>query len=163
IRTRSGHTMTGRTIDLSLGGARLQVDGELELAAGDPVNLAIFIGHDEAWLPAKVVTSEQGSIRLAFTELPLQSEAGLVRLLFGRPDAWIDWEKGRPARQGLGSLGTLLRESRRGIARAAGAQRKLFGAAVLSAAACALCFLLLHTGWRFRPLVERVTEIGTSV
>jgi cellulose synthase (UDP-forming) len=163
LRLASGHTCTGRTMDLSLGGGRLQVDGDPGLAAGDPVNLAIFVAHDESWFPAKVIASEAGSLRLAFAGLSLKDEAALVELLFGRPDAWVDWERGRPAHPALGSLRTLLRESRRGIARAAGAQRKLFAAAVISAVACAVCFLLSHTGWRLHPLVQRVTQIGVSV
>src|SRR5262249_22815190 len=39
IRMRSGHTCTGRTVDLSLGGARLQVDGEPALSEGDALEL----------------------------------------------------------------------------------------------------------------------------
>src|SRR5262249_50034697 len=101
--------------------------------------------------------------QLAFETLTLAQEAELVHLLFGRPDAWIDWDRGRPEDRPLASLGTLLRESLRGIRAAASAERRLVGAAMGVVVTGWLCCLFSRPGWRVKPLFERASALGSIV
>jgi hypothetical protein len=109
------------------------------------------------------VAFQKGRLQLAFEPLTLAQESELVQLLFGRPDAWVDWDLGRPEDRPLASLRTLLRESLRGIRVAALAERRLVGGAVLAVTTISLAFLLSRTGWRVQPLLERASALGAAV
>jgi cellulose synthase (UDP-forming) len=161
LRTASGHVEVGRTQDLSLGGAALAWSGSL--AVEEHVELGIFLGFDECWFPARVVVCDGKRLQLAFEPLTLTQESELVHLLFGRPDAWIHWDRGRPQDRPLASLRTLMRESWRGIRVAATAERRLVGGAMLAVATISLGFLFSRTGWRVQPLWERFSALGSVV
>jgi cellulose synthase (UDP-forming) len=161
LRTASGHVETTQTRDLSLSGAA--VTSHKSLAVGDCVELGIFRGFHECWFPARVVAQKDARLQLAFAPLTLPQESELVQLLFGRPDAWVDWERGRPEDRPLASLRTLVRESLRGIRVAASAERRLVGGALVAVTAISLAFLLSRTGWRVQPLWERAAALGTVV
>lgn len=159
LRTASGHVHVAGTRDLSLGGACVSWGERAAPAPGEPVELCIFVDRDEHWLPARVVAADGERLRLAFDALSPRQESGLVHLLFGRPDAWIDWDRGRPADRPLASLATLVRKSARGVRKAAAAERRVMGGALCAVAALSLGFLLSHTGWRVQPVVGRVTAL----
>lgn len=159
LRTASGHAHVAQTRDLSLGGACLAWPDTAAVAAGDAVELALFVGYDECWLPARVVGRDGERLRLAFAALSPRQESALVQLLFGRPDAWIDWDRGRPADRPLASLATLAKKSARGFKQAAAAERRVIGGALAAVAALAFAFLLSHTGWRVQPVVGRVAAL----
>jgi cellulose synthase (UDP-forming) len=161
LRTASGHVDATQTRDLSLGGAALAWSAPL--AVDERAELGLFLGYDECWFPARVVACGGGRLQLAFEPLTLRQESELVQLLFGRPDAWIDWDRGRPEDRPFASLQTLVRASARGIRAAARAERRLFGGAMLTVAMLSLGFLLSRTGWRVQPLWERVSALGSAV
>ncbi|HXU74124.1 MAG TPA: UDP-forming cellulose synthase catalytic subunit [Polyangia bacterium] len=161
LRTESGHAYRTQTRDLSLGGASLQWSEPLP--AGEKVELALQVGSDEHWLPARTVGSDEGRLRLAFDGLSVGQESDLVHTLFGRPDAWIDWEQGRPADRPLASLRTLTGQSVRGMRTALKAEPRVMGGALAAALAVAVCFLLSHTGWRLQPAFERASALGVMV
>jgi len=161
LRTASGHAYRTHTRDLSLGGACVQWTGPI--GDGEKVELALVVGNDEQWLPARSVGSADGRLRLAFDALSLRQESDLVHALFGRPDAWIDWEEGRPDDRPLASLRTLAGQSARGIRRALAAEPRVMGGALAAAFAVAVCFLLSHTGWRVQPAFERASALGVLV
>lgn len=163
VRAPSGHTSTGETRDLSLGGACVRSDGELALATGDRIDLGLFLGDEERSLPAHVVHCQGPLVHVAFASLSLAEESDLVQLLFGRPDAWIDWDRDRPVDKPLGSLATLLRASVLGLRRVIAAEPGLLYGAGACIAALATCFLLQHTGWRVAPVVDRLAAIGHLV
>jgi cellulose synthase (UDP-forming) len=159
LRTTSGHVLATKTRDLSLGGAWL--DWTEPMAVNEHVELGLFVGFAECWFPARVVACDRGRLQLAFAPLSLRQESELVQALFGRPDAWVDWERGRPDDQPLASLRTLMQKSARGIRAAATVERRLVAGALLAVATISVCFLLARTGWRVQPLVERVSELGS--
>jgi cellulose synthase (UDP-forming) len=161
LRTASGHVAVTQTRDLSLGGAALA--SSESLAVGEQAELGLFLGFEESWFPARVVACGGGRLQLVFESLSLRQESDLVQLLFGRPDAWVDWDRGRPEDRPLASLHTLVRASARGIRAAARAERRLVGSAMLAVATLSLGFLLSRTGWRVQPLWERVSALGSAV
>ncbi len=161
LRTASGHVHSTQTRDLSLGGAWVACSEPI--AVKERVELGLFTGFDECWFPARVVACDRGRLQLCFEPLTLGQESELVHVLFGRPDAWIDWDRGRPDDRPLASLRTLMRQSLRGIRVAAAAERRLVGGAMLAVAAISVCFLLARTGWRVQPLFERVSQLGSVV
>ena len=161
LRTASGHAYRTQTRDLSLGGACVQ--STERLAVGEKVELGLVVGADECWLPARSVGNDDGRIRVAFDGLSLRQESDLVHTLFGRPDAWIDWEHGRPEDRPLSSLRTLAGQSVRGMRSAMAAEPRVMGGALVAAAAVAICFLLSHTGWRLQPAFERASALGVLV
>ena len=163
IRTADGHTHTAETRDLSLGGSRLALHEERSLAAGERVQLTVFVDRTEWCLPARVVGGGGRDLRLGFEALSLREESDLVQLLFGRPDAWLDWERGRPPDRPLSSLATLISESARGMRRAAHAEPALFTGAVVCLVSLGVGFLLMHTGWRLQPIYERFAALGGVV
>jgi cellulose synthase (UDP-forming) len=161
LRTASGHAYRTQTRDLSLGGACVQE--ATQLSADEKVELGLFVGSTECWLPARTVGNDGGRLRLAFDALTLRQESDLVHTLFGRPDAWIDWEDGRPEDRPLSSLRTLVGQSVRGVRSAMKAERRVMGGALVAALAVSTCFLLSHTGWRLQPALERASAVGLLV
>jgi cellulose synthase (UDP-forming) len=162
LRTASGHVDAAQTRDLSLGGAALAWTAP-PVAVAERVELGMFLGFDECWFPARVVACGGGRLQLAFEPLTLKQESELVHLLFGRPDAWVDWDRGRPEDRPLASLHTLVRESWRGMRTAAAAERRLVSGAMVAVATLSLGFLFSRTGWRVQPLWERVSALGSVV
>jgi cellulose synthase (UDP-forming) len=164
VRNAAGRTSTGETRDLSLGGAALALhDEELALAPGDAVQLTVFHDQSEWSFSARVAGASRSKVRLTFEPLSIKHESDLVQLLFGRPDAWLDWDRGRPEDRPLASLATLLKESSRGILEAARAERRLVAGAGACVLALATFFLLMHTGWRLEPVLDRVTALRSYV
>ena len=161
LRTGSGHAYRTHTRDLSLGGACVQWTETIQ--AGEKVELGLIVDSDECWLPARTVGSDDGRLRLAFDGLNLAQESELVHTLFGRPDAWLDWDHGRPEDWPLSSLRTLAGQSVRGMRSAMAAEPRVVGGAVAAAVAIAVCFLLSHTGWRVQPAFERASALGVLV
>jgi cellulose synthase (UDP-forming) len=161
LRTASGHVRPTRTKDLSLGGARVTCPEPIPV--GERVELGVFVDFEECWLNARVVAAEKGTLQLSFDSLGLRQESELVQVLFGRPDAWIDWDRGRPDDRPLASLRTLVGESVRGIRAAARTERRLVTGAMLTVAAASLCFLFSRSGWRVSPLFDRVLQLGSVV
>jgi cellulose synthase (UDP-forming) len=161
LRTSTGHALAGVTRDLSLGGASVTWPHAID--PGERVALGLFVGFEECWLPARVVARDGGLLRLAFAELSLRQESELVQALFGRPDAWIDWDHGRPDDRSLSSLRTLASESLRGMRQAAAAQRPAAATAMAAVMVLSLGFLFSRTGWRVQPVVDRVSALGSLV
>src|SRR5262249_14456151 len=130
VRTASGHAHRTKMHDLSLGGA--SVEWNHPPPQGETVGLGLVVGSDEHWLPGRIVGHGDGRLRMAFDGLSLRQESDLVHTLFGRPDAWIDWEHGRPEDRPLASLRTLAHKSVRGMRSAMAAQPRVMGGSVLA-------------------------------
>jgi cellulose synthase (UDP-forming) len=163
VESSAGHTVTGETRDLSLGGASLSLDGELPIETGDACTISLFEAGREHAMHARVAAIEPRLLRLQFDDLSLREEGQLVQVIFGRPDAWLDWEADRHPDKPLASFRNILRDSMAAIRRTAqvASPRAWLGGAV--AVAIATAFLLGHTGWRFEPLVARVSAVTHQV
>ncbi len=103
----TGERFTAMTQDLSLSGARLSLDRPLGVADGDTLQLILHSGGEDIPLKASVVRWEGNDAYLQFAVETLQDEANVVRAFFGRPDAWLYWDKW-PVDKPLRSLATVV-------------------------------------------------------
>jgi cellulose synthase (UDP-forming) len=94
VERSSGHTVACELSDLSLSGAALGRAGE-EIECGEALHLTLRLGEESLPLPARVVSTEAGVVRLELTTLSPERERFLVRALFCRADNWIRWADDR--------------------------------------------------------------------
>jgi cellulose synthase (UDP-forming) len=102
-----GTEIAGRTEDLSLSGAQFTLERPLGVADGDRVMLLLSSGGEEIPLKCEVVRWEGKAAYLQFLVEEMQDEANVVRAFFGRPDAWLYWDKW-PEDRPLRSLGNVV-------------------------------------------------------
>lgn len=112
IRSLDGATVSGTSVDLSLGGGALTLDQSATLDPGALIDI-IYPGYEEIVLPAKVIRSEGTNLRFQYRHLTLEQEESLTLALYSRADSWLAEE--RPADRPLKSLATIIRLSLRGI------------------------------------------------
>ncbi|MBY0338211.1 MAG: UDP-forming cellulose synthase catalytic subunit, partial [Acetobacteraceae bacterium] len=89
------------TVDISLTGARLRIERPLGIADGDMTTITFTTGGEEIAVPSRVLHWEGNEAYLEFAPRHLADEAAIVRVFFGRPDAWLHWDhwpKDRPLR-----------------------------------------------------------------
>lgn len=88
IYFEDGHIITGRIHDISMGGAAVKLD-DPSLATGRMVSyLEISVAGRTYLLPAVSLQIISGRITMKFKELSLENRRCLVRIVFGRADAW---------------------------------------------------------------------------
>lgn len=112
IRTLTGATVSGISVDLSLGGGALNLEQGMAFDDGSLIDV-IYTGGDSVILPAKVVSSNGTSLRFQYRQLTLEQEEALTLVLYSRADSWLteDHPRDRP----LKSLAAIIRLSFRGI------------------------------------------------
>ena len=96
-----GSEVAARSVDMSLSGARLRIERPLGVADGDAVTAEFLTCGDWVPLRAQILHWEGNLAFLEFTARDLAEEASVVRVFFGRPDAWLHWDhwpKDRPLR-----------------------------------------------------------------
>ena len=93
-----GHRVDARTQDLSLGGAGLILAERHTVAADAAVMLELPMGAETLTIPATVIRLDGGEAQLLFSPATVEAEATIVRAVFGRADAWLDWDHNRPDR-----------------------------------------------------------------
>lgn len=100
LQLGDGRALHVYTQDYSLGGLGLALPEEIsatELAkAGDKVWVTLDRGDQECAFPARVVMANKSQLGLQFDELSIADERRLVQCTFGRADAWIGKNDGRP-------------------------------------------------------------------
>lgn len=102
VRLASGHTIRTETRDLSMGGASLRLPLERNRDIGEEVSISFAHTPFDIPIQARVVTRDDDVLRVAFRFESLAEEEALVRAIFSRADAWLDWRldppKDRPVR-----------------------------------------------------------------
>jgi cellulose synthase (UDP-forming) len=96
-----GQRVAARSSDISMSGARLLLDRPLGIADGDKCIVRFALGSEEVEVNATLLHWEDGEAFLRFHIENLADEAAMVRVFFGRPDAWLHWDqwpKDRPLR-----------------------------------------------------------------
>jgi cellulose synthase (UDP-forming) len=83
-----GRTVACELNDLSLSGAALGHTGDA-IECGEAIHLTLRLGEESLPLPARVVSTGAGVLRLELSTLSPERERFLVRALFCRADAWI--------------------------------------------------------------------------
>jgi cellulose synthase (UDP-forming) len=66
-----------------------------EIECGEALHLTLRLGEESLPLPARVVSTEAGTLRLELATLSPERERFLVRAIFCRADAWIRWADNR--------------------------------------------------------------------
>lgn len=100
LQLGDGRAFHVHTQDYSLGGLGLELPEELSAAelskAGDKVWVTLDRGDQECAFPARVIMAKNSFLGLQFDELSIADERRLVQCTFGRADAWIGKNEGRP-------------------------------------------------------------------
>ena len=111
VHFADGRTRAATTRDVSQGGAALTVerpafpDGAVDGAA--PLRIDVDLGSGAVALPARFLGWEGDRMRVGWRPETIADEAAIVRLVFGRADAWVDWAS-HPADRPLASLWQVL-------------------------------------------------------
>lgn len=136
------------TRDLSVGGAALACAEPLNLRPGDPIG--VILDHGSAPLPSKVAAVKGGLIRVEFADLSLEQHRQVTQILFGRADAWLNWNDGCEPDRPLRSFLRIAKLALRGIGLLAAqpvmAVRKLSRVVVTPRRRFAMPMLLLLIG-----------------
>ena len=91
LRLPDGRVLSGNTRDISLSGCSLF---STEAGALAPeADIAVQFGDDdeEIIVPGKVLRWKQNSLQVLWEPQTLDQESKLVQAVFGRADAWADW------------------------------------------------------------------------
>jgi cellulose synthase (UDP-forming) len=88
-----GRAVVGRTRELSLGGSSLVVPRPDDLADDATVHIEVPIGVETVVLPAHVQRWQSTFLQVAFTPATITDESHIVQAVFGRADAWLDWDQ----------------------------------------------------------------------
>ena len=109
---------TGLTEDLSMGGAAVKMSWPGKISGPTPVYVRTVLDGEELNLPAKLIRSSSGRSIFIWSIDNLQQEFAVIRMVFGRADAWVDWGNYKPDRPLLSFLDMVL--SVKGLFRSSG-------------------------------------------
>src|SRR3984957_2075581 len=150
-----GQSLVTRSRNLSTTGGMFVAPRPAQVELDDIIQIELPVGDRTAVLPARVVAWDGEELRVAFEQLTLRQQRGLVRVVLCRADAWLDWEEHpvdrplRSVREILSSIGGLFvtrrfRAATRGEVRERQRERVLPG--LLIAAGVGLGALSLGAG-----------------
>jgi cellulose synthase (UDP-forming) len=92
VELPDGRIVRGMTRDLSKGGGRLDLRLPDEVPEDAPVRIAVDLGGETVVLPARVLHRTGDGIQVAFKPETMADESNIVQVVFGRADAWLDWD-----------------------------------------------------------------------
>ncbi|WP_128080100.1 UDP-forming cellulose synthase catalytic subunit [Roseicella frigidaeris] len=92
LHLEDGREVAAVTSDLSLGGGALTAPRPTGLRDGDQLRISFVLPTEQVTVPAKVVKWEGEAVHLIFTPASLADDAAIVRTVFGRADAWLEWD-----------------------------------------------------------------------
>jgi len=96
VQSESGHSFSGRTVDVSVSGASIAVTRPPNLQT-DRLMIEMPCGSAYAGLEARIEHWEGDTLRVSWAGNDIQQAGDLVRSLLGRHDAWKDWSHPHPA------------------------------------------------------------------
>ncbi|PKU25744.1 UDP-forming cellulose synthase catalytic subunit [Telmatospirillum siberiense] len=105
-----GQTVAAVTQDISSGGVSVVVSDTSRFHPGDEIGLVFPDQFKEIYFSSRIAAVERNTIRFELRDLTQEQEGELVRLVFGRADAWLDWDKLEVDRP-MGSALSILRIS----------------------------------------------------
>jgi cellulose synthase (UDP-forming) len=83
-----GHIASGTTNDVSMGGVSITLD-DPDSGEGRTASFVELFAADRSYLlPGKSLRIRSGFLTMKFDELSIENRRGLVRVVFGRADAW---------------------------------------------------------------------------
>ncbi|MBB4858033.1 cellulose synthase (UDP-forming) [Novosphingobium chloroacetimidivorans] len=84
----SGHVVPAHTIDISMGGAALELPKELPVRERDVVHITMAMGDETLAIPVETVRTSGEDSFVRFLKLDVMAGRHLVRAVMGRADAW---------------------------------------------------------------------------
>ncbi len=84
-----GAELQTTTEDISMGGVRIAINKIAELRQRTVNSITLMVQRDVVTLPVEMVSLENSQLRLAFLPMDLNLRRKLVRVIFGRADAWV--------------------------------------------------------------------------
>jgi len=88
-----GSRVLAHTTDLSLSGAQVALGGVLSVVEGDDLTLLFTSCEEVVQVEGKLVHSMAGEAAVSFLLRDVIDKAAIARVFFGRPDAWLYWDK----------------------------------------------------------------------
>ena len=96
LRTATRRTLPCETIDVSLTGAQLRVPRGFQMPQDRRIDVVLLNGDDDdCCVPAQILAQKGDALRVVFDEMSLAKEQSLVRALYSRGDAWLEWREER--------------------------------------------------------------------
>ena len=102
-----GVSVAARSSDVSLSGARMITDQPLPLMDGQTLTATFRVCEEQVEIPATLINQHDGHVFLRFKSDSLAEQSAITRVFFGRPDAWLHWDKW-PRDRPLHSLGEVV-------------------------------------------------------
>ena len=115
IRIPAGRRIDTVSIDMSVGGASIEVPSDVKLGPGERIRVAFPTNTGEDEIPAQVVGSGGRVLRVAFQLDTIAEQEVLTRALYSRADAWIEAANQKEVDRPLISLGRVIVLSTYGI------------------------------------------------
>jgi cellulose synthase (UDP-forming) len=167
VRFPDGTEIAGESVDLSAGGAAIQLFESVPASRGTAVKLLFPLRTADATLPATIAGIDGRTVRLQYEALTLPEQEMLTMVLFSRADSWLGWGESREADQPLRSLWHIMQLSMRGLSHTFRGlfpgrrrDRTSFGTAGITSAFL-LALLLTGTAWsQISPL--QTPPVGTQ-
>ncbi|MFH5925572.1 UDP-forming cellulose synthase catalytic subunit [Roseomonas xinghualingensis] len=89
----NGQRVSAHSSDISMSGARLLLERPLGIADGDHCQVCFDLGGEHVEVNATLLHWEDREAFLRFHIENVVDEAAMVRVFFGRPDAWVHWDQ----------------------------------------------------------------------
>ena len=103
-----GRAIQGNSHNLSLGGCALIMDRPAGVEPGSKIELEFSLGGERLQLPALIERWGRQFLQVRWQPADIADESLVAQLVFGRADAWTDWNRypvDRPAGQFLARAG----------------------------------------------------------
>jgi cellulose synthase (UDP-forming) len=111
----NGRELKGMSIDMSVGGASIQIAGDTQFQMGNRLRVAFPEIAGDAEIAARVVGVHKGVIRVAFHLPTIIEQETLTRVLYSRADAWLTSIESKEVDRPLVSLGRVIVLSGQGL------------------------------------------------
>jgi PilZ domain. len=91
LHLSDGRVIETRTRDISEGGVGLQWSVTTNAPAIEVAAVELRVGAQSSLFPAARTLVAQGLLAVEFAPMNAATEGELVRIIYGRADAWLDW------------------------------------------------------------------------
>ena len=115
IQLPDGRSIFGESTDVSLGGAALVLEEQLELKAGAALRVIYPLRKRKAAFPATLVSLDGKNLRLKYEPLSIEEEELMTLVLYSRADTWLSRSERRQKDRPLHSFARLVQLSVRGV------------------------------------------------
>ena len=169
LANSDGASISGVSVDMSIGGASVKVQGVSDFAMGDRLRVAFPEHSGSKDIGATVVGLRGQEVRVAFLVPTIAEQETLTRALYSRADAWISSIDSKELDRPLVSLGRVIVLSWFGIfqvCRSLFPEKRIVGK-TRAAQTAAILLLAFALGWAIpinalRPLSEDVANQGAK-